>query len=222
MLTSPKPSNLCSGISFAQIICLAFTCFLLQVSVFCSKLYCLSGFFSLNSEPCLTFSALVLNNKGHVKLELCLTSLRHSGNYPGSLVISECTYLQSIGCLIMYLPEVMKSHLLGKMLETRIRWEFLWLNEGDFVCITNWLSRPAPIFRDIPKLRIHIFHHMVHYGSKPNANCVRRPLLWDMGKKPTCSYHGVGHVDSSPGVLTKKRRPLRPPPVCESVTRGWL
>lgn len=69
-------------------------------------------------------SAHVLNNKdnkGQVKPELCLNSLGNSGNYPISLVISESTYLQSIICLMMYLPMLMKPHLLGKMLETGIR-----------------------------------------------------------------------------------------------------
>lgn len=67
------------------------------------------------------FSSLFLNNKGHVKTDLCLTSLSHSGNYSGRLVISESTCLHTVICLIMYLPMVMKLHLLGKMLETRIK-----------------------------------------------------------------------------------------------------
>lgn len=67
---------------------------------------------------------LMLNCDAKISPELCLTSLGHSGNYPRSLVISESTYLQSIICLTMYLLMLMKPHLLGKMLETRIRWEF--------------------------------------------------------------------------------------------------
>lgn len=77
-----------------------------------------------NLEPRVMLSTPVLknkDNKGNVKPELCLTSLRHSGNYPRSRLISESTYLQIIICLVMYLPMQMKPPLLGKMLETRIR-----------------------------------------------------------------------------------------------------